>query len=444
MSTGISLKAAFAGIATVGILFISTVIVAAIVSGSFTTGSSSNVTITQLPLGKPASATVGDILIATVANRGGTASTVTPPTGWTLILRTDKGGNIGVLSYWKVVGASEPSSYTWTITPATNAAGGITAYGEVDTVNPIDVSGGHTGLSTIAIAPSITTTAANDEIITVFAAPSTATTFSTPAGMTEKYDTTRAMTGPSLASDEALQAVAGASGTKSSVISGRIPRNWVAQQIALRQQSSSPIAFDTAAQIGGANPSVSITRGTGASNYIGLATVACLPVSTVSVVAWGGNAMTQLMDETGPDGNHEYWYYILNPPSGVQTVSAATGGNCQLGALTYSGVSQTAPFDSNFDGASNSYVKNLNTAVPDNTELTTTGTTHVDDSYAVLTFDWQTSVAPGTNATERLDHIVYDRGSVTHPAGTVSIGVLNDSGGDEAIAGFMIALQPAN
>ena len=154
--------------------------------------------------------------------------------------------------------------------------------------------------------------------------------------------------------------------------------------------------------------------------------------------------MTQLMDQTGSDGAHNYWYYILNPASGTQTVAADTNLACQLAALTYSGVNQTTPFDTNFDGASNGFVKNNNSSVANNTQVTTTGTTHVNNSYAVISTNNERGVVAGTNATERLSNIVFDRGSATSPAGIVSIGILNNSGFSQLIDGFMIALQPAN
>ncbi|MBI5469876.1 hypothetical protein HY968_00945 [Candidatus Kaiserbacteria bacterium] len=422
---------------------------AAIVSGNSTTGSSSNVTITQLTLAKPASAAEGNILIATISTNDGAASNVTPPAGWTQILRTNNSNNVALLSYWKVVGASEPSSYQWQITPSTNAVGGITPYSGVDTSNPIDVSDGSTGHSKIAIAPSITTTEAGDEVVALFA-QSARGSFSTPTGMTEKYDINRS-SGPSLASDEALQAAAGPTGSKSSNLSPAASRQWATQTIALRQVSapppppSTPIAFDAGVSNGGINPSVAITRGTSASNYVGIATAVCVSAGTVSGVTWGGSAMTQLMDEAESSGaGHAYWFYIINPSTGSQTVAAASSAICQLSALTYSGVNQSTPFDTNFDGASHSYVKNLNASVSPGTEVTTTGTTHVDNSYAVLADNYQVDITGGANATERVPKAVYDRGSVTHPAGSVSIGILNNSGSNELIDTFMIALQPAN
>jgi len=63
--------------------------------------------------------------------------------------------------------------------------------------------------------------------------------FSTPAGMTEKYDSTYTTAGPTIASDDMAQTTAGATGSISSTISGKPnqQRDWAAQTIALRMTS---------------------------------------------------------------------------------------------------------------------------------------------------------------------------------------------------------------
>lgn len=228
----------------ISVLMISAVAVAQIVSGISSVGSSANITITQLAINKPDSVMPGDVMIAGVAVNGGAPATVTPPSGWNLILRTDNETNVSVLSYWKVVGTTEPSSYTWTINSQTRAVGGITPYSGVDTTNPVDVASGASDRSTIAIAPAITTSVDDTEIITLFAYNAGVTNgnhFEIPVGMNEKYDTTNTPFGPSLASHDMEQAVAGGSGTKSSDLGNGPQRNWVAQQIALR-----PVGNNTA------------------------------------------------------------------------------------------------------------------------------------------------------------------------------------------------------
>lgn len=224
------------------VLFGATVAIASIISGLSTTGSSTNVTITNLTIAKPADVDQGEVMIASVALHDGNATSVTPPSGWTQILRTDYDTNIGIVSFWKAAGASEPANYTWTLSPQTRAQGGITTYSGVDTSNPIDAAAGNFNRSKIATTSPITTTDANEEVVALFALHVGSNNFagdffSAPSGMTEKYDGSNTTAGPTVASFGAIQVAAGVAGSKSSTISGNPnqQRDWVSQQIALRR-----------------------------------------------------------------------------------------------------------------------------------------------------------------------------------------------------------------
>ena len=84
-------------------------------------------------------------MIAGITVDGVSGLTVTPPSGWTQIRRTDNSTNLSLLSYYKFAGSSEPSSnYTWTFNSSRRAAGGIMRYSGV-AANPIDASSGNTG-----------------------------------------------------------------------------------------------------------------------------------------------------------------------------------------------------------------------------------------------------------------------------------------------------------
>src|SRR4051794_8549092 len=70
-------------------LLTASVTLADIVYQSSVTAHSNDVTITQLTVNKPSSVAQGDLMLANIAVRGGTSGVVTPPSGWTEILRTD-------------------------------------------------------------------------------------------------------------------------------------------------------------------------------------------------------------------------------------------------------------------------------------------------------------------------------------------------------------------
>ena len=76
----------------------------------------------------------GDFLLATIVVNDGSSTTITPPAGWTLIRRTNGGTNIGLATYRRFAGSSEPAStYTFGLSNSRRAVGGIVRYTGVDT-----------------------------------------------------------------------------------------------------------------------------------------------------------------------------------------------------------------------------------------------------------------------------------------------------------------------
>ncbi len=185
------------------------------------TGTTTGTGTGSVTINKPATAVAGDVLIAGIVWNGDhNTFQPTAPAGWTLITGAGN-NNIGGFSYYRVVQASEPSSYSWT-GRATPAAGGITAYGGVDTVNPINASGARTDTVVgTAIAPSITTTRANTVLVGLFGAAAGGTVNGPPA-MSALW-TASAGTGGSvvtgLAEDES-RPTTGSTGTRQATTNG--------------------------------------------------------------------------------------------------------------------------------------------------------------------------------------------------------------------------------
>ena len=92
-----------------------------------------------LTISKPTGAVAGDVLVAQLVVNS-SSTTITPPSGWTLIRSTSSGSSVIMASYDKVAGASEPSSYRWTFNVIQPATGGISDYIGVDNGKPIDAS----------------------------------------------------------------------------------------------------------------------------------------------------------------------------------------------------------------------------------------------------------------------------------------------------------------
>lgn len=91
---------------------------------------------TSLVITKPAGTVARDVLLATISINGGTGITVTPPAGWTLLLRTNSTTVLGQAVYFRVADGSEGASFTFTVTSCF-CAGVIDCYSGVDNKNPI-------------------------------------------------------------------------------------------------------------------------------------------------------------------------------------------------------------------------------------------------------------------------------------------------------------------
>src|SRR5213078_3045478 len=139
---------------------------------------------TSLSISRPAATVANDVMVALITAHGSSSvPTITPPAGWTLIVNTTQGGqNRAVSTYWKVAGTAGagPGPYAFTVS-SSRVAGGISAYSNVDTTNPIDASGGQVSSST----PSITTTVANTMLVACFGRAG-GSAIGAPTGMTER------------------------------------------------------------------------------------------------------------------------------------------------------------------------------------------------------------------------------------------------------------------
>jgi hypothetical protein len=148
--------------------------------------SANNPTATSLVIPAPSGVVSGDVLLAVVSARGG--PTITPPAGWTLVRQDINASTMRQAIFVHTAGGSEPGSYTFTLSSAQSASGGIVAYSGVDGANPIDAHGGQINATSPSIsAPSISTTG-TDRMLVGFFGTAALTTISPPGGMTERFD----------------------------------------------------------------------------------------------------------------------------------------------------------------------------------------------------------------------------------------------------------------
>lgn len=192
---------------------------------------------TTLTISKPTGTGTGQLLVAGITVAGGTGETVTPPSGWSLIRRTDNSTVLSVLSYYKITGGSEPASYVFTFSPSAKATGGIVRYTGIDTASPIDLSSTNNSgatSNTSVVANTITTSGQQEIVLGIFGSTAR-TTFTAPTGMTEAFDVqngTSANAGPTIEVAAVTQATMGATGNKTATAaaSGR----WGGQQVAIK------------------------------------------------------------------------------------------------------------------------------------------------------------------------------------------------------------------
>src|SRR5438093_1783281 len=202
---------------------------------SASSGSSSSAT--SLAISRPAATIANGVMVASITSRTGSGTpTITPPSGggWTLIVNTNA-STLTTATFWKVAGtaAADPGPYAFTVS-SSSVAGGISAYFNVDTTNPINASNGAVSSS----APSITTTVANTMLIACFGR-SGSSAIGAPSGMTERFHAeTSGSNNAGSESADVPQATAGATGSKAST------NATIGQLIALAPSTSSAVTID--------------------------------------------------------------------------------------------------------------------------------------------------------------------------------------------------------
>ncbi len=316
--------------------------------------SAANATATTLVLPTPAGVVSGDVLLASVAARGGPA--ITPPAGWTLVRLDPNGSTLRQAVYVHVAGGAEPATYTFTLASAQSASGGISAYTGVDPTTPIDAHGGQVAPTSTSIsAPSITTSGP-DRMLVGFFATAVLTSVTPPAGQTERFDQAVPSTNTfkiTAAAADGIQAATGASGPRTAT-SANSGVN-VGALVALRPGAGGPPPPDTTP------PTVSSRTPLAAATNVGVST---------NVTATFSEPVT------GVSGTS----FTLEGP-----------GTTPVGAVvTYDGPSRTATLNPSADLAANTtYTARLTGAISD--------TAATPNALAPLS--WTFTTAPAADTT---------------------------------------------
>jgi hypothetical protein len=210
---------------------------------SFVAASSANngAGATTLAIAKPAGVAQGDLMFATLTAVG--TGAIVPPSGWTAVASTTQGTALRQAGFYRVAGAAEGTSYSWALETNRSGSGGIVDYRGVNQTAPVDATATGSGASGNAVAPSVTTSAANDQVV---AAGSFArsTTVTPAAGTTERYDVASGST--TTEAEDFAQATAGATATKT-ITPAASGSPWIAQAVGLRDAAQAALSVSTTA-----------------------------------------------------------------------------------------------------------------------------------------------------------------------------------------------------
>ncbi|MDP9479045.1 MAG: hypothetical protein M3R38_25765, partial [Actinomycetota bacterium] len=216
---------------------------------SSSTANTGNTTASSITINKPTGVAAGDLLLAFLTVAAGSNAVIAPPSGWTLVLRTNDGTATAGASYYKVAGASEPTSYQWGFSGTGSpygAAGGISAYTGVANATPLDASVGQafSTASTSLTSPAVLTSVADTLVIRVYGTriiSDTPTAITPPSGTAERYEVDNSVPGGATRTAEtadAAQAAAGDTGTATAASSLSV--TYVSQTIVLRPADVTP------------------------------------------------------------------------------------------------------------------------------------------------------------------------------------------------------------
>lgn len=195
---------------------------------------------TSLSIAKPTGVVEGGVMVATVTAAG--TGSITTPSGWTLI-KNVAGATLRQVTYYKVAGASEGASYSWSLGSNRAASGGIVDYSGVNQTVPVDATASAVGESGNAAVPSVTTSAA-DDLVLAGASFAIGTTITPDPSTTEQIDVKSSTNTTGVADFAQPAAGTTAAKTATPAVSSAA---WIAQTIALRDASQATLSASTTA-----------------------------------------------------------------------------------------------------------------------------------------------------------------------------------------------------
>jgi MSHA biogenesis protein MshQ len=303
--------------------------------------------VSSITVNAPAGIAAGDVMLAQVVIRGGTSAVVgSVPTGWTLVLRTNRGTALAQAVYVKVTGASEPASYTWTFSPNARATAAIAAYRGVDNDVPVNASAGQGNAASATVtAPAVTTTVANTRVVSFFGAANGNLSFTPPAGTVERYDvgagTGAGPNGASVSSADA-DAAAVAAGTvaaRNATASGSAEN--VGQSVALTPSaggSTSPSSFNVFEPATAAGAADGVIRTKVSGQAFDLDLVALDAARTAVLSSFNGTVSVELLDAGSDSGALDAASGCRSSWSTIRSLGSPVFGSADNGRIRLAGI----------------------------------------------------------------------------------------------------------
>ncbi len=210
---------------------------------------------------RPSGVAQGDLLLGEIEIDADPV-TVTGPSGWTRLLDTTVARGTSSAFHeqlwYKVAGATEPGVYSWSVPANIWVDAAVSDYINVSRTAPIDVSSGRdAGITSAPVTDSVVTTAPGDLVVALFSNYNFGS-WTAGSGMTQRYSF------DSNTSQDALQAAAGATGTKTASSSVSGPTS--AHIVALRAQQTDTIPPTVSITAPGSGATVSGTAVTVSAN----------------------------------------------------------------------------------------------------------------------------------------------------------------------------------
>jgi hypothetical protein len=153
---------------------------------AFVGSTAAEVQSTSITLPRPANTQQGHVMIAQLVSRS--VNTVSAPPGWTCPSSADHSiSGARMVLCWKVAGASEPASYSFSTSDSNGKAGGIETWSGVSAANPFAATSEASGTGTACTATGVTTTVGSQPL-SLFCGHVGAVTYTAASGWTERRD----------------------------------------------------------------------------------------------------------------------------------------------------------------------------------------------------------------------------------------------------------------